>query len=191
MLTTALLAKAWEFIKAHWAKILVVALIVGAYFGGRYSVPVVERLKVEEKIVYQDREVIKEVIVERKVVTKGETRVVVRDRYVYPDGSIHEHEEEKTDTKTDEKTDKDTKTEVVKEVRVVEERIVEKVIDRRPQWRASLLVGADFGPAWQPIPNAGALTLGAHVEFRPLGPVWVGVWGLHTGAVGGSIGVEF
>lgn len=191
MSITLVLAKCLEFLKAHWPKVLAVGLIAVAFFAGRYTVPVKETVKVEEKIVYQDREVIKEVVVEKKVISKGETRVVVRDRFVYPDGSIHEHEEEKTDTKTDTKTDKDARVEVVKEVRVVEERVVEKIIDRRPQWRASLLVGADFNPAWQPIPGAGSLTLGAHLEFRPIGPVWVGVWGLHTGAVGGSIGVEF
>ena len=188
---TAAIVKCVAFLKAHWGKVLVVALIAGAFFVGRYTVPAKETVKVEEKLVYQDREVVKEVIVEKRVAVKGETKVVVRDRYVYPDGTIHEHEQENTDTRTDERTDRDTKTEVVKEVRVIEEKIVEKVIDRRPQWRASLLVGADLRPAWQPIPNVGNLTLGAQVEFRPLGPVWVGVWGLHTGAVGASLGLEF
>lgn len=182
---------ALNFLKAHWAKFLALALIIAAFAVGRFTVSPVETLKIEEKIVYQDREVIKEVLVEKKVEVKGETRVVVRDRYVYPDGTIHEHEEEKHDTKTDTRTDTEKVKEVIKEVKVIEERIVEKIIDARPHWRASLLAGADINPAWQPIPGAGPLTLGAHVEYRPAGPFWVGAFALHTGVIGASVGVEF
>mgnify|MGYP003452664099 CR=1 FL=1 len=78
------------FILAHWRKVLAAALIAAAFFAGRFSNPATETVKVEERIVYQDREVTKEVIVEKKVLVKGETKVVVRDRYVYPDGSVHE-----------------------------------------------------------------------------------------------------
>lgn len=188
---TKWLNKLWEFLRARWKFVAALGLAGGLFFVGRYTAPAVERVKIEEKIVYQDREVEKVVVVEKRVEVKGETRVVVRDRVVTPDGTVREHEEERTDTKTDTRTDTKENREIVREVRVVEERLVEKVIDRRADWRAGALVGIDLNPAWQPIPNAGPLTLGAHVEYRILGPVWVGAWGLHTGVAGASLGFEF
>jgi len=162
------------------------AACVAAFLVGRGCTPAPT---VQEKIVYQDREVIKTVVVEKKVEVKGETRVVTRDRVVYANGETREHEVERTETKTktETKTDKTDEVSVEKTISKVEER----AFDSRPRWHASLLAGADLAPAWQPIAGAGPLTLGAHVEYRPVGPLWVGAWVLHTGAAGVSMGIEF
>lgn len=60
----------------------------------------------------------------------------------------------------------------------------------RPDWRVGVLVGGQFAgkPA---LEFAGPLVLGGQVERRIVGEVWVGAWGLTSGAAGGSVAVGF
>lgn len=167
----------------YWRLIAEVVAVCAAFAIGRFS----QEAKVEEKIVYQDREVVKTVEVEKRVLVKGETRVVIRDRYIRSDGSVSEHEEERADTHTDDRTDRTGTSETTR----VETRTVDKVVTLQPSWSVGVLVGADLNPAWQPITGAGPLALGVSVTYRVAGPFTVGAWGVHTGAFGVSLGAQF
>lgn len=175
------------FLKAHW-KIPAVLLAIALAFGcGRYSKPA-------EVIETAETDAVEHTVTVTKVVhvthtVQAQAKVVYIDRYVAPNGAVSERIEEKTDTHTDTTAVSQNDARIVDDKHVTEK--TTKVTDDRARVHLSLLVGAQFSPAWQPIPNAGPLAIGVHVEARVIGPVWVGAWALHTGAVGGSIGAEF
>lgn len=167
------------FLKSHWRKLALVAVVVLAFLFGKFSNPA--------KVVTEIKTVTVEKVVE-KVITlevEAKTKVVYIDRVIEKDGRIIEKivEREVSKKETEKKEDRVATKE--------EERKSVTVTTAHATARVSLLAGVDFAPAWQPIPNAGILTLGIHAEFRVIGPVSVGVWALHTGAAGASVGVEF
>jgi hypothetical protein len=146
----------------------------------------VESEEAKEKI----RELTAEVEHYRSNVHREETEVT------HPDGTI---ERKKTETIVVEKTkeveviklvDREVKVEVVKYVEREKEKTVETA---KPQWRVGLLVGTDLTKlSVQPTaPWINPLLVGGHVERRIIGPVFVGVWGLSSGAGGISVAVEF
>ena len=155
---------------------------------------VTQEVQVEvEKIVYQDR-IVEKVVYQQAVKAKTrKTRVVV----TAPDGT-------KTDTTlVDNTTDTDTKIdqEKTKEVKVFVDRVVEREVRvevkaNQPDWRVSALVGANAplypgllsGDQFDPLKH---ITYGVHVERRILGPFSLGRFGLTTGQVGVSAGLEF
>lgn len=139
------------------------SLTIGAASAWYFKPPVVEtRTEYRDKIV----EVVKTVKERVKVQTK--TRKETK-----PDGT---RVEETTVTKTD----TDVKTAGSK-TSDVEKSVLQRYA--QPDWRVSGLVGWDFGRT--------QLVYGGAVERRIIGPVWLGVWGLSSGAAGGSVGVTF
>lgn len=77
------------------------------------------------------------------------------------------------------------------EVQLQQESARERVsvtTSQRPSWRAGALVGLQLRELRLP---PGPLLYGAHVERRVLGPLWLGAWGLSSGAAGLSLSAEF
>ncbi len=155
----------------------VLAALAGAYGAGRFAAPT----KVVTKTEVVTKEVIKEVKAETKVIYRD--RVV--DRVITKDGTVTEHivyksaEATKEVDRTSDAKSSDTKTEKV-------------TITDAPRLTVSVLAGVDLKPAWQPLgPSAGPLALGLSVQYRVAGPIVVGAWGLHTGAFGASLGIQF
>ncbi len=172
-----------------WAIIVgcAAAALALAFGCGRYSKPA-EVIETAETDAIVHTVTVTKLLQVTHTVT-AEAKVVYIDRTITKDGAVHEIITERTDTKTDKTNDarRDSSTDAASNVTTK----TSKVTDDRARVHLSLLVGAQFNPAWQPIPNVGPLALGVHVEGRIIGPVWVGAWALHTGAVGGSVGFEF
>lgn len=162
-----------------------VLLLACAFSAGRFSAPLKVEEREVERVVYRDRVVEVEKIVE--VQAKAETKIVYRDRVVKPDGEVHEREVERTDTREDTSRVADSKREAEREA--TRERVVEKVVTLRPDWRVGVLAGATWRePA---IPLAGPLVLGAQVDRRIIGGLSVGVWFNTVGAAGAALTLEF
>ena len=167
------------FLKSHWRKLALVAVVVLAFLFGKFSNPA--------KVVTEIKTVTVEKVVEKVITLEVEAKekVVYIDRIIERDGRVIEKIVEREVSKKE--TEKVAEREATKE----EERKSVTIKENHATARLSLLAGVDLAPAWQPIPGAGILTLGIHAEFRVIGPVSVGVWALHTGAAGASVGVEF
>lgn len=166
----------------RWAVALALALTgLAAFAIGRYTAADPDVHEVE-RVVYRDRvvEVIKTVTVKQA----AETRVVYRDRVRAPDGTVHEREVERTDTRATETAATDTSR---VEAHDATRETARTVTSAKPNWRVGVLAGAQM--RFDPLSLSPAL--GAHVERRILGPVWLGVWGLHAGTAGLSLSVEF
>lgn len=124
-----------------------------------------------------------------RVVERQESKrsVVYRDRLVKPDGTVHEREVEAHASDTQIREASRSEAAGV-EVREVEKRV--EVTRPAPQWRASVLAGVDpFSVRLAPL--GAELYVGAAVERRILGPLFVGAWALHRGPVGLSVSAEF
>lgn len=163
--------------------VCILAALGLAFLFGKFSNPA----KVVTEVQTVTVEKVVEKVVEKRVEVAAAARVVYIDRVIEKDGTVKEHIEAREETKTETREEKHAEKEATKE----DERKSITVKENHATARVSLLAGVDFAPAWQPIPNAGPLTLGVHVEYRVAGPVNVGAWGLLTGAVGVSVGVEF
>lgn len=174
---------------------LVVAVVaIGTAFAiGRATAPA-PQMKVEERVAEKAHEQVTTTVeaTATRDEAKVETVVVYRDRLVHVDGTVEEHEVEHRGT--DVQIHEEAKAAEVKvEVREVE-RVVEKRVEVHtppPDWRVTAMVGVDASPlVRQGLPPA--LALGASVERRIIGPIYVGVWGLvQPAAVGASIGFDF
>jgi hypothetical protein len=183
-------------------------LAAGAFIAGRYSVPV----RVEEKVRVEKVEVEKQVVAFQekvrveKVYMADTKQAIHREEHetIHPGGLT---ERVKTEDINTEKVVKENAIqyvdrEVLKLVEhtTVQERVVEKVVDRRlAQWKVSILAGANFGNL-----NAAALAtpfpksllgnpwvIGAHVERRIAGPFFLGLWGTTNKDAGVSAGFEW
>lgn len=151
-----------------------VVALAGAFVVGRYSKPVEVRTEVVERTV----------TVERRTVVEKRVEVAKRDRRskttttTKPDGSsttvTESHEREDTRTETARDTTAETATETERHAKE-ETRVSE------PDWRVGGMVG---------LSGVGTV-YGGSIERRILGPVWLGAWGLSSGAFGVSVGVEF
>lgn len=146
-----------------------VAVVALAFAVGRFTAPV----QVEERTI----EVVKRaVITVTRVKTDTQTATKTVERVVYAPGgtvTIDRVIEAKTETHVEDTSHVAEKTDAHAE-RVVTPKL--------PDWRVSALVGT--GLPLVPI-------YGAHVERRILGPISLGAWGLSSGVVGLSVGVEF
>lgn len=155
--------------------VIVVALVAGAFAGGRYLTPV--KIKTEIKTV----EVVKTVIVKDKTSDKEVHKTTTTIDSVKPDGT-------KTTTTTvveDSSTKQDTKTDIVKDGTKTET-TKKEVTKTSSRLNISALGGA-------PISIHGLETpvFGLHVSKDILGPVSVGIWGLTDKTFGLSVGLTF
>lgn len=89
-------------------------------------------------------------------------------------------------------TENTATTEQLHRVEVVEverERVVEKTVTVRPQFRASLLAGASLREPWLVL--SGPLVLGLQFDVRLFGGLSLGLWINTFGAAGGAVSLEF
>ena len=181
--------------------ILVAAVPVAALLGvliGRFTahprVETVEKVRVDEKVVYRDR------IVEAKASSDDTAKVqavrtvtVVKTRWL-PGGVV---EKEATTTAAKDTTATEAKratTNVTTERAVDSQRIQDvyrtTIVDNRPNWSVSLMPGVQFAGE-KAVALYGPGVLGASVEHRFIGPVFLGAWGSTSGAAGISIRSEW
>lgn len=147
----------------------VLAVVVGAFFAGRFSGPA--------KVVEIEKLVEKRIEVAGKTVT--ETKVIYRDKVIKTDGTIIERSEERIGSLTEEHS------------KTVTDKAVERAVttENRPGWRFGVLVGAQGPAPWLTV--AGPLVLGVHAERRIVGGLSLGLWATTGGAGGGSVSLEF
>jgi len=155
-----------------------VATLVIAFVAGRYSAPAT----VETRTEYLTRtQVVRTTHVRQVTDTKWKTVVVTK-----PDGSSVATSvgETHTDTKTSETAHSSSDTKSVAS---------NKTEISRPDWQISALVGVNGRSVLNAINSTGPLTptFGVHVSRRVLGPVSAGAFGLSSGDVGLSIGLNF
>jgi len=174
--------------------LVAVALGGGGYAFGRYEQPAkivtTEKLVtvVQEKIVYQDRVVIKEVKVKDKDTDKHTETTTTKK----PDGTVVTTT--KTDTHVDEHTDtkKDTTEEKTKVVEKVVEKTVEKtklVESKKMDWIVHGGLGVSvpvlLGQGTQQgVPGLKGAVIQVGVDRRVVGPFYIGVFGDTQGVAG-------
>lgn len=161
---------ALTYLRANWRPLAVLVALVLAYLGGRHGQParVVHRVDVrwKDRIEWRDREVVGRV--------EGPIRRT-RETLEYPPvpaGSpcadrptrVVREIEDRGPVVTVARRDADGL--VISEGKAA----AEKLVERGGTWRAGLMAGVELS-------TAPRLLLGAHVEARVAGPVWVGAWG--------------
>ena len=156
---------------------LALAAVAVAFVVGRVTAPVETRDV--ERVVFRDRVV--EKVVEKAA--RVETRIVYRDRVITRDGTVTEHEVERTAEA--EGATRDTST-VATSTGTAERSTVTLV---RPSWRVGVLAGASVREPLLPI--AGPLVLGVEVDYRIAGGLSAGVWANTSGAAGAALALEF
>jgi hypothetical protein len=154
--------------------VIVVTLLLAVSFAlGRYTVPA--KTVVEEKLVYvEKKEKTKEVETEKK-----KNVVTVKVEETKPDGTktVTTRTEEKTDTTKFTNTKESTHKQLTQES--------SKTTDSRDRVTISALLGIS-------IPTAIDVPIyGASVSKPIVGPIALGVWGLSSGTVGVSVGLQF
>lgn len=177
-----------NFLKKYWP--YAVVLLVGGALGYMIK-PANVRIEEREKVVVVEKEVIKEV-----EVVKWVKDTSVKDRThtettttTNPDGSSTSHTvvDTNVDTNTHETKDTVKVVEVIKEVMVTKE--VEKIVEAgKANWRINAMLGTQLSVV--PLGVKG-FVYGGEVDRRLFGPVWIGVYGLSNGTVGGKVGIEF
>jgi hypothetical protein len=163
----------------------VLLALVAAFVGGRFSAPLQVQTIDTVRVEFRDRVV--ETIKTVEVKAKAETKIVWRDRVIAKDGTVTEHETEKTASREDSvRNDAEKKTE---DRAGVTEHTVEKTVTLRPSWRVGLQVGASLRAPFVPI--AGPLVLGVSVDYRVVGGLTAGLWLNTFGAAGLGVAFEF
>ncbi len=180
-----------EFLRKYWKWVMMVALPILGFVLGATLHPQPAKVVTQEKIVYQDKVIYKDKIVTVEVEKVKVVYHTEKVKITAPDGTVTEKTvvdaKKDTDTKTD-TTKTDTKKEYV-------DRVVEKVVTvtNERRFKGGLLFGVS--PDILPIPKVNSFAIGAELDVRIVGPVWVGLWGMGTtkgqGLVGLSVGVEF
>ena len=187
-----MMAKALAWMNAHplaWASVACAVTAISAYEAGRWSKPteVRETVKYVEKIVYQDREVVKtvEVVKWRKQVAKDVHRETTTTKT--PDGGSVTTTVIDSRDRTTVGADSATQVDKTKDTLVTKdsELRTEKVTINQRDW---LHFTVQAGTNVTGIPK---LTWGGTAEIRLIGPVWVGAWGNSALFFGGSVGLGF
>lgn len=161
---------ALTYLRANWRPLAVLVALVLAYLGGRYGQParVVQRVDVrwKDRIEWRDREVVGRV--------EGPVRRT-REVREYPPGPAGTPCADRPTRITVETEDRGTVVTVARRdaegLLISEGRAAaERVVERGGTWRAGLLAGVELAPAPR-------LLVGAQVEARIAGPLWVGAFG--------------
>ncbi len=156
---------------------LVIALVVAAFFAGKFTTPV------EIQEVHTTEVKWKEKITKTDHTTKVKTKIVYVDRVISPDGTV----KEKSETREVDTSVADSSLHIDRSGLLLDS--AKKTTTSQSKWRVGVLVGASLtAPA---IPITGPLVLGAHGEMRVFGGLWVGGWGITSGAAGLSASGEF
>lgn len=157
------------FLKDHWRAVAVSLALLGAFATGRFATPTKTVTQTVERVVT------------KTVTVKAKARVVYRDRTVIqkPDGTVERRDVERTEQTTVAATEHEA-----------EHAATVTVTASPPQWRASLLAGVDFPHLDRPA-LLGPIQLGAMVERRIAGPLWIGAWGMSSGVGGLALSLEF
>lgn len=168
-----------------WIGAWLAVAVLGGVLVGRFIGAAETKTRDVERVVYRDLTV--------EDITRGFTFAkqveVTRWRNVVtaPDGTITDRTIEREGS-----AESGTVTEAITRVETVEverERIVEKTVTLRSDWRVSVLAGASLRDPLLPI--AGPLVLGMSAERRIAGGLSVGLWVNTFGAAGGVVSMEF
>lgn len=155
---------------------LVIALVVGAFFAGKFTAPI----EVQEVRSVEVRW--KEKTSKTARAATAKTKIVYVDRIVLPNGTV----KEKSETRETEATLIDA-TSLTERSGLARE-TAKTITISKPGWRVGVLVGASATPPVLPL--SGPLVLGVQAEVRLVGGLWLGAWGLTSGAAGGSLSLE-
>jgi hypothetical protein len=172
------------------------ALLAGAFLAGRYSRPArvethtVTQTQTVDRIVYRVATQTVEASASEKaanVETRTEWRylpgqVVTVTQVVHDVSTSETKTEAHVATVIDHTEDKSSST------RVEASKIV--LAAERPNWSIAVMPGLDVRQAVGSA-GLGGKMLGAAVERRVLGPIWLGAWGATTGTGGISVRLEF
>lgn len=170
----------------YWWGAAALALIV-AFAAGRFTAAKPD-VKTVEHVVAQKVEVKAEQKVEQKDTHTAQTVIVYRDRVVHTDGTVENKSQTVTTTGTDTHvTEHDATTDTTHAATTSDRN--QTVSSYRPEWHVGVLAG--FEPLHMSPQLAGPFALGAQVERRVLGPIWLGAWGMSSGMAGVSVSVEF
>lgn len=142
--------------------LLILTGIALGFWAGRYTTPVKVETKIETK--YVDR------VVMQQVKHADEIRTVTERRR--PDGTVT------TRTRVEDRSVTETAAAKIREVVSLEQSTTENA---RETW----LLRAVYAV------RLGGNSIGAGVDRRILGPIWLGAWGTTDLAVGVSLGVSF
>lgn len=176
--------------------LLVAAVPVAALLGviiGRYTahprVETVEKVRVETQ--YKDR-VVTKTVHDVQTVHDVATRTVTVTKWAKaPDGTPvvtqETHQEKQSETKRDDRSAKH-----VDRVAEAQQTVVTLKTERPalPNWSVSLMPGVQFAGE-KAVTLYGPGVIGASVERRIVGPVWMGAWASTSGAAGVVLKGEF
>lgn len=155
-----------------------VLLLVGAGLG-RYASPA--KVEIKTETVEVEKIVEKKVYVEdakKKKANKRQTHTIETTK---PDGTKTKETFDLDESTTFVETHEGETTELNKEHEAVNKS--DKTVTNETKWQINALAGAD-------IPRA-VIVYGAQVEYRVLGPIFVGGFGLTSGVLGVSSGISF
>lgn len=163
--------------------VALVAVGIAAYSVGRWATAPEIEIRTEYRTEWRTRVEVQEVVRWRERVV--ERRVTDRRVETTDAGTIVvERIDERTRTDRAEDTDTDTRAESEGEARVVR---TETPVP--PQWRVGVDVGAGLRDPLVRI--YGPVVVGARVDRRIAGPIWIGAWAGTHGAAGLSLSGEF
>lgn len=177
--------------RSFFGGIALVVLLVLAFVSGRYSAPTktVEKVRVE-KVEVEVEKVVEKVVVKRELV-QAKARIIVRTVHevAKPDGTL-----ERTSTTTSgsssssaaaEEGSSDARRETSRSSSEVAEH--SKTVERTDsRIKLGALVGTNL---WRLA--APPLIGGPQLEVRIVGPIWLGVYVLTDGDLGGSLAVAW
>lgn len=172
------------FLRAHWKPIAVVVALVAAFGAGRFATPSKVHVVTVASYHYET--------VQGKTEIKYKDRVKLVDRVitetVLPDGTKTKVTTDKSKVETASGTAKAETTATSVDNSVKTEKTI---LSEHPRFTVSLLGGYQLDARVNLIPGAGGWAVGAAFQYRVIGPLQVGIWGLSTGAFGLQLGLTF
>ena len=168
--------------------LVIVGAGIASFSAGRFSAPEIIQNRDVERIVYRDLSVeditrgymfaktVDRIVYRNVVTTVTDAGTIIVDRSVeHEGGNIASGVTETKHT--------------AQNVETAAEKIVERTITLRPDWRIGVLAGGSLRPPL--VPLAGPLVLGAQVDRRIVGGLSVGAWVNTIGAPGVAVTLEF